>query len=294
MEWTRLSYHDDDDDDDAIDPAMLQASRPLSSSSRACVSRIDILARATIRRVAVWADDPSIRQRHHLFVDRNRNRNRNRFCSVLFCSVLFWARERQKQLDRVSVGSIRLERAMDEGAFLRAYALIAEDDDTGEASSPSSSTVWVCARTRPLDDDAWVRLSSACGRFASSSSSSSSSRLACAGLDADSHDARCLIAEEASEELRENLRRMRDEEIEQSYARAEIVWAKRESGEEGRSARAALRVDLCHTYTPPERRGRGEGARVVEQLIAWARFAVKAESVVASCSFARRVLDEGG
>ena len=201
-------------------------------------------------------------------------------------------RERQKQLDRVSVVSIRLERAMDEGAFLRAYALIAEDDDTGEASSsPSSSTVWVCARTRPLDDDAWVRLSSACGRFASSSSSSSSSRLACAGLDADSHDARCLIAEEASEELRENLRRMRDEEIEQSYARAEIVWAKRESGEEGR---AALRVDLCHTYTPPERRGRGEGARVVEQLIAWARFAVKAESVVASCSFARRVLDEGG
>ena len=71
MEWTRLSYHDDDDDDDdAIDPAMLQASRPLSSSSRACVSRIDILARATIRRVAVWADDPSIRQHHrHLFVD---------------------------------------------------------------------------------------------------------------------------------------------------------------------------------------------------------------------------------
>ena len=190
---------------------------------------------------------------------------------------------------------IRLERAMDEGAFLRAYALIAEDDDTGEASSSSSSsTVWVCARTRPLDDDAWVRLSSACGRFASSSSSSSSSRLACAGLDADSHDARCLIAEEASEELRENLRRMRDEEIEQSYARAEVAWAKRESGEEGRSARAALRVDLCHTYTPPERRGRGEGARVVEQLIAWARFAVKAESVVASCSFARRVLDEGG
>ena len=189
---------------------------------------------------------------------------------------------------------IRLERAMDEGAFLRAYALIAEDDDTtGEASSSSSSsTVWVCARTRPLDDDAWVRLSSACGRFASSSSSSS--RLACAGLDADSHDARCLIAEEASEELRENLRRMRDEEIEQSYARAEVEWAKRESGEEGRSARAALRVDLCHTYTPPERRGRGEGARVVEQLIAWARFAVKAESVVASCSFARRVLDEGG
>ena len=71
VEWTRLSYHDDDDDDDdAIDPAMLQASRPLSSSSRACVSRIDILARATIRRVAVWADDPSIRQHHHhLFVD---------------------------------------------------------------------------------------------------------------------------------------------------------------------------------------------------------------------------------
>ena len=71
MEWTRLSYHDDDDDD-AIDPAMLRASRPLSSSSRACVSRIDILARATIRRVAVWADDPSIRQHHHhLFVDRS-------------------------------------------------------------------------------------------------------------------------------------------------------------------------------------------------------------------------------
>ena len=292
MEWTRLSYHDDDDDDDdAIDPAMLQASRPLSSSSRACVSRIDILARATIRRVAVWADDPSIRQRHHLFVDLTKPK------PVLFCSVLFWARANVKNSWTESrlFRFIRLERAMDEGAFLRAYALIAEDDDTGEASSSSSSsTVWVCARTRPLDDDAWVRLSSACGRFASSSSSSSSSRLSCAGLDADSHDARCLIAEEASEELRENLRRMRDEEIEQSYARAEIVWAKRESGEEGRSARAALRVDLCHTYTPPERRGRGEGARVVEQLIAWARFAVKAESVVASCSFARRVLDEGG
>ena len=211
---------------------------------------------------------------------RNRNRLRARTSKTVGPSRLF--------------RFIRLERAMDEGAFLRAYALIVEDDDTGEASSPSSSTVWVCARTRPLDDDAWVRLSSACGRFASSSSSSSSSRLACAGLDADSHDARCLIAEEASEELRENLRRMRDEEIEQSYARAEVTWAKRESGEEGRSARAALRVDLCHTYTPPERRGRGEGARVVEQLIAWARFAVKAESVVASCSFARRVLDEGG
>ena len=216
--------------------------------------------------------------------------SRNRFCSVRANVKNSWTESRL-------VRFIRLERAMDEGAFLRAYALIAEDDDTGEASSSSSSsTVWVCARTRPLDDDAWVRLSSACGRFASSSSSSSSSssRLACAGLDADSHDARCLIAEEASEELRENLRRMRDEEIEQSYARAEVVWAKRESGEEGRSARAALRVDLCHTYTPPERRGRGEGARVVEQLIAWARSAVKAESVVASCSFARRVLDEGG
>ena len=84
MEWTRLSYHDDDDDDDAIDPAMLQASRPLSSSSRACVSRIDILARATIRRVAVWADDPSIRQRHHLFVDLTKPKPK----PVLFCSVL--------------------------------------------------------------------------------------------------------------------------------------------------------------------------------------------------------------
>ena len=86
MEWTRLSYHDDDDDDDAIDPAMLQASRPLSSSSRACVSRIDILARATIRRVAVWADDPSIRQHRHLFVDLTKPKPKPK--SVLFCSVL--------------------------------------------------------------------------------------------------------------------------------------------------------------------------------------------------------------
>jgi predicted GNAT family acetyltransferase len=82
---------------------------------------------------------------------------------------------------------------------------------------------------------------------------------------------------------------MRDEEIDQSYARAEVEWLKRESGEGARSSR---RVDVCHTYTPPERRGRGEGARVVGQLIAWARSTVTAETVVASCSFARRVLDK--
>ena len=179
------------------------------------------------------------------------------------------------------------EATMDEEAFLRTYALITKDD-TGEASSSSSSsssTVWVCARKRPMDDEAWVRFSNACGRFASSSSS----RLSCTGLDADSHDARCFIAKEASIELRENLKRMRDEEIDQSYARAEVEWVKRESG---RGARAAKRVDVCHTYTPPERRGRGEGARVVEQLIAWARSVAQAETVVASCSFARRVLDK--
>ena len=173
---------------------------------------------------------------------------------------------------------------------MRAYALIKEEDDTCEASSSSSSssssTVWVCARTHPMDDDAWARLSHTCGRFGCASSSS---RLSCTGLDADSHDARCLIAKEASEELRENLRRMRDEEIDQSYARAEVEWLKRESGEGARSSR---RVDVCHTYTPPERRGRGEGARVVGQLIAWARSTVTAETVVASCSFARRVLDK--
>ena len=179
------------------------------------------------------------------------------------------------------------EATMDEEAFLRAYALITKDDTCeASSSSSSSSTVWVCARKRPMDDEAWVRFSNdACGRFASSSSS----RLSCTGLDADSHDARCFIAKEATIELRENLKRMRDEEIDQSYARAEVEWVKRESG---RGARAAKRVDVCHTYTPPERRGRGEGARVVEQLIAWARSVAQAETVVASCSFARRVLDK--
>lgn len=185
---------------------------------------------------------------------------------------------------------------MDEETFLRGYTLITEDDDddddddettrlsTATTTASSSSTVWVCARTHPIDDEAWVRLSHTCGRFVSSSSSS---RLSCTGLDADSHDARCLIAREASEAaLRENLKRMRDEEIDSSYARAEVRWAQRGS------AATATRVDVYHTYTPPERRGRGEGRKVVEQLIAWARSAVKAETVVASCSFARRVLDK--
>ena len=177
---------------------------------------------------------------------------------------------------------------------MRGYTLITEDDDDDDddettrlstaTTTASSSTVWVCARTHPIDDEAWVRLSHTCGRFVSSSSSS---RLSCTGLDADSHDARCLIAREASEAaLRENLKRMRDEEIDSSYARAEVRWAQRGS------AATATRVDVYHTYTPPERRGRGEGRKVVEQLIAWARSAVKAETVVASCSFARRVLDK--
>ena len=192
----------------------------------------------------------------------------------------------QKQLDCL----ITLLHYMDEERFLRGYTLIKEDDDDDDetplstaTTASSSSTVWVCARTHPIDDEAWVRLSHTCGRFVSSSSSS---RLSCTGLDADSHDARCLIVQEASETLRENLKRMRDEEIDSSYARAEVRWAQRGS------AATATRVDVYHTYTPPERRGRGEGRKVVEQLIAWARSAVKAETVVASCSFARRVLDK--
>ena len=266
--------NDDDDDDDATDLVML--ARLNRTVLTACASRINLLrARATRRRVAVCARAVSISLAHHASSSIHSARK-----DAIGVKNSWLDRGVVRRWIGRSTGA--LEVTMDEEAFLRAYALITQDD-TGEASS--STTVWVCARKRPMDDEAWVRFSNPCGRFASPSSS----RLSCTGLDADSHDARCLIAKEASMELRENLRRMRDEEIDQSYARAEVEWVKRESG---RGARAAKSVDVCHTYTPPERRGRGEGARVVEQLIAWARSVAQAETVVASCSFARRVLDK--